>query len=64
MSGGGGSSVWRCIVNDPHADPDMLRHEPPCEHAWRFLDTFDLWYCTLCKRHESPDDDPDGPVAA
>lgn len=42
-------------------------HEP-CQHRWRWLDAYGLWYCPICRRTESDDDDPgepgDGPVAA
>lgn len=39
----------------------------PCEHAWRYIERFDLLHCPLCQATMSPDDDPgddDGPVAA
>jgi len=31
---------------------------PPCEHQWRYIDEYDLFYCRKCKRTESPNDDP------
>ena len=46
------------MSHDPHADPDMLRQAAPCVHTWRWLDQYDLWYCTTCKTTESPDDEP------
>ena len=39
----------------------------PCPHSWKWVDNHDLWYCPLCRRVESDDDDPgddDGGLAA